>query len=84
MVGRPAILLAPGAHHDEVHEDAIEGESCFRGLLHGSHRGGAVVRLLDDRVGKPSALALQNAPDDLAVERRVVLESSIIHQGPLR
>ena len=65
------------AHHDEVHEDEIESESGLRGAFDGTHRGGAVVRFFDDCVGKPAALIFQYPPNDLAVERRVILDISI-------
>ena len=68
--------------HDEVHEYEIERESCFLGAFNGTHRGGAVVRLFDDGIGKPSALALQYSSNDLAIERRVVLETTYTsHSG---
>ena len=60
-------------HHHEVHEDEVECPVASSGQLpHGVDGSDPVVGLLDEAGGE-LRVALQNAADDLAVQRRVIL-----------
>ena len=64
------------AHHDIVHKNEVEVTMTqFPLLPRDLQRSQAVVRFLYIRVRKslPASFALQNASNDLAVHRRVVL-----------
>ena len=60
-------------HHDEIHEDEVERKPRFQSALDSAHCGGSVVRLFDHCIGKGLRFALQYSPNDLAIQRRIVL-----------